>query len=170
MIPTVCAVQVPTDDDLIGALSLIFYVLFVVVYLKYVRMCMDLDRGSNEGGVMALLMKIKKAVRASTEDTSTHLTTRSIDLSRESAAQYYNFCVVVAIIGAGSMLADATITPALSILRHTTTHHHNRNRRVAFYCSCCYFLSAVRWRVWRTSISRRPSLRSGCRTLSCPSP
>ncbi|MGL6175376.1 MAG: potassium transporter Kup, partial [Vibrionaceae bacterium] len=83
----------PSAENILAIVSLIFWTLMLVVSLKYVLIVLRADdRG--EGGIMTLLSLA----------------------SRQSAAKWHPFLIMLGLIGAGLFLGDAVITPAMSVL------------------------------------------------------
>lgn len=78
--------------DVLGVLSLIFWCLIVVISFKYLAIIFRADN-DGEGGILALLALMK------------HKSTR-----------YEPLFYIVAIFGAGLLLGDAMLTPAISVI------------------------------------------------------
>jgi len=87
--------HIPTQFAILGALSLIFWSLIVVVTLKYVMLIMRADN-DGEGGVLALAA----------------LAHRSTGLGRWTKT----FIGIIAIIGLALFYGDGMLTPAISVL------------------------------------------------------
>ncbi|MFI4954592.1 MAG: potassium transporter Kup [Gammaproteobacteria bacterium] len=85
----------PTEVNVLGILSTIFWSLIIVVSLKYIMFVMRADN-NGEGGVMAL----------------TALAIRNV---RENQRQYM-FIMALGILGAALFYGDSVITPAISVL------------------------------------------------------
>ena len=84
-----------TVDNVLGGLSAIFWILMIVVSLKYVMLILRADN-QGEGGIMALFALAKAAVRE-----HPHWTPRLL---------------VIAVLGASLFYGDAVLTPAISVL------------------------------------------------------
>jgi len=85
----------PTSQNVLGALSLIFWSLIIVVSVKYLLFIMRADN-KGEGGIMALMALAQRSVRG-------------IPRLRLTIA-------VLAIFGAALFYGDGVITPAISVL------------------------------------------------------
>ncbi|MFO0996364.1 MAG: potassium transporter Kup [Alphaproteobacteria bacterium] len=85
----------PTEGNILGVLSLIFWSLFIVVTLKYVIVILRADN-RGEGGIMALLALVRRTLR-----------NRPMLL----AAMF-----PLGVIGAGLFFGDSVLTPAISVL------------------------------------------------------
>jgi len=83
-----------TDDRVLGALSLVFWTLTLIVSVKYVLIVMRADN-EGEGGIMVLASLADAVVR-----------------HRQSAA----IIMVLGVIGASLFYGDGIITPAVSVL------------------------------------------------------
>ncbi|PJD90451.1 MAG: potassium transporter Kup [Legionella sp.] len=79
------------QDAVLGVLSLIFWSLIVVISFKYLVIIFRADN-EGEGGILALLALIKRK--------TTH----------------YSFFYLIAIFGAGLLLGDGMLTPAISVI------------------------------------------------------
>ncbi|MBK8754163.1 MAG: potassium transporter Kup [Candidatus Competibacteraceae bacterium] len=86
---------VPTHDNVMGILSLIFWALIIVISIKYVTFVMRADN-RGEGGILALLA----------------LTARSF----KGTAQQRAWLIGLGIFGASLFYGDGVITPAISVL------------------------------------------------------
>uniref|UniRef100_A0A6B2KYH3 Potassium transporter n=1 Tax=Arcella intermedia TaxID=1963864 RepID=A0A6B2KYH3_9EUKA len=86
----------PSPADAIGACSLVIYSLLVMVIVKYILLLMSADHHS-EGGVFALC---------------------SLVVQKGSAAPRWlkKWVAVLGMVGAGLLLGDGAITPAISVL------------------------------------------------------
>lgn len=84
--------SVKDPEHVIGAISLIIWILTLVVTLKYVMIVLRAD-DHEEGGVFALLALLKSSGR-----------------------RWVRFFAVMLVFGAGLVLGDGIITPAISIL------------------------------------------------------
>jgi len=87
---------VPTPENILGVLSLIFWSLTMVVTLKYLTFIMRADN-QGEGGILALLALIPERLR----------TTNSGRIG---------WVAVLVIIGAALLYGDGMITPSISVL------------------------------------------------------
>lgn len=79
-----------TAVNVLGVLSLIFWSLILVVSVKYICYILRADN-DGEGGVLALLALIKRK-------------------------KQYRFFILLGVIGAGLLLGDSMITPAISVM------------------------------------------------------
>ena len=79
-------------DNILGVLSLIFWTLILVISTRYmsVFLCAD-NRG--EGGVLALLALLKR-----------------------KKSKFYSILFILGVLGAGLLLGDGMLTPAISVL------------------------------------------------------
>ena len=84
-----------TPDNVMGILSLIFWALLIVVSLKYVIFIMRADN-NGEGGIMALIALVKRAVPGHTRKSW--------------------WLLALGIFGASLFYGDGMITPAISVL------------------------------------------------------
>ena len=87
---------VPTPENILGVLSLIFWSLMMVVTVKYLTFVMRAD-DQGEGGILALLALIPERLR----------TTKSGRIG---------WVAVLVIIGAALLYGDGMITPSISVL------------------------------------------------------
>lgn len=78
--------------DVLGTLSLVFWSLIIVISLKYLVVIFRADN-DGEGGVLALLA-----------------------LLRQNTKRYQRYLYLVGIFGAGLMLGDGMLTPAISVV------------------------------------------------------
>lgn len=78
--------------DVLGVLSLIFWSLIIIISIKYLIIIFRADN-EGEGGILALLALIK-----------------------HKGAQYQSIFYLFAIFGAGLLLSDGMITPAISVI------------------------------------------------------
>lgn len=79
-------------DNVLGVLSLIFWVLILVISTRYMSVFLQADN-RGEGGVLALLALLKK-----------------------KHSRFYQVLFVLGVLGAGLLLGDGMITPAISVL------------------------------------------------------
>jgi KUP system potassium uptake protein len=86
---------VPTQTDVVGVVSLIFWALMLLVSLKYVQLVLRADN-DGEGGILALLSLVEG--------------------SRMMAGLRISLPVVLGVIGASLLYGDGVITPAISVL------------------------------------------------------
>lgn len=126
----------PSDADILGALSLIFWALTLVVSLKYVVFIMRTDN-DGEGGTMALLTLLQRMTpkpRSSPEsaisvplDVPEQDAPAPPDASPPSASappaqgimanpRVYRFLLILGLFGASLFYGDSLITPAISVL------------------------------------------------------
>jgi KUP system potassium uptake protein len=84
-----------TTDNIVGGVSTIFWILMIVVSLKYVLLVLRADN-RGEGGIMALLAMATAAVRKHPQWTSPLL--------------------ALGVFGAALFYGDAVLTPAISVL------------------------------------------------------
>lgn len=80
-----------TLPNILGVLSLIFWVLLLVISIKYLCVVLRADN-DGEGGILALMALLKK-----------------------SSGGYEKVFFLISIFGAGLMLGDGMITPAISV-------------------------------------------------------
>ncbi|MEO7433224.1 MAG: potassium transporter Kup [Dokdonella sp.] len=85
----------PTEANVLGVLSLIFWSLILVVSVKYAGFIMRADN-KGEGGIMALTALAQRSVR--------------------SSARARWWIVVLGLFGAALFFGDGVITPAISVL------------------------------------------------------
>ena len=78
--------------DVLGVLSLIFWALILVISVKYLWIIFRADN-EGEGGILALLALLKR-----------------------SDSRYIKFLFVLSIFGAGLLLGDGMLTPAISVV------------------------------------------------------
>ena len=81
-----------TPDNILGVLSLIFWSLILIISIKYLCYILRADN-DGEGGMLALLALLKR-----------------------SNGKYYNILFLVGILGAGLLLGDGMLTPAISVV------------------------------------------------------
>src|SRR3990167_11089868 len=81
-----------TPENVLGVLSLIFWSLILIISIKYLCFILRADN-DGEGGVLALLALLKR------ENGHT-----------------YKFLFLVGILGAGLLLGDGMLTPAISVV------------------------------------------------------
>lgn len=86
---------VPTSENVLGILSLVFWALTIVVSIKYVAFIMRADN-NGEGGIMALIAVVQRAV--------------------PPATRLSGLLAVLGIFGASLFYGDGMITPAISVL------------------------------------------------------
>lgn len=84
-----------TDAAVLGGLSTIFWILMIVVSLKYVMLVMRADN-RGEGGIMALLALASRALRGH--------------------ARWRTPVMLAGVIGASLFFGEAVLTPAISVL------------------------------------------------------
>ena len=84
----------PTQDNVLGVLSLIIYSLLLVISLKYVAIVMRADN-HGEGGILALTALLPP---------------------RETPGRSTSVLVLLGIFGAALLYGDGMITPAISVL------------------------------------------------------
>ncbi len=84
-----------TRDNILGGLSTIFWVLMIVVSLKYVTLVLRANN-RGEGGIMALLALATTSIKKHPEWTGTLL--------------------IIGVFGAALFYGDAVLTPAISVL------------------------------------------------------
>jgi len=85
----------PTEDNVLGILSLVFWSLILVVSVKYAGFIMRADN-KGEGGIMALTALAQRSVRSS------------------QRARWW--IIVLGVFGAALFFGDGVITPAISVL------------------------------------------------------
>jgi len=85
----------PTQGNILGILSMVFWSLMIVVGLKYVIFIMRADN-KGEGGIYALLAMLKGGPA--------------------SQGKWWSFLTVLAAFGAALLYGDGVITPAISVL------------------------------------------------------
>jgi KUP system potassium uptake protein len=85
----------PTEDNVLGILSLMFWSLILVVSVKYAGFIMRADN-KGEGGIMALTALAQRSVRSS------------------QRARWW--IIVLGLFGASLFFGDGVITPAISVL------------------------------------------------------
>jgi len=86
--------QPPTQDNILGVLSLIVWTLIMLVTVQYAWIAMNLSR-RGEGGTIVL---------------------KEILISSLNSRKMYGFVTMLAIIGVALLIGDGVITPAISIL------------------------------------------------------
>ena len=97
------------EDDLIGAMCILIYSLLLIVTVKYATFILMADN-KGEGGIFALTSLVPpsrrdmKKLREQNEEPPLYL--RWIKRA----------CVLMSIVGAGFILGDGAITPAISVL------------------------------------------------------
>lgn len=84
----------PTETNLLGVLSLIFWSLFLIITIKYVVIIMRADN-RGEGGSLALLAMIRRL---------------------EKGSRRRGLLIAVGILGTALFYGDGMITPAISVL------------------------------------------------------
>lgn len=84
----------PTQENILGVLSLIVWTLIMLVTIQYAWIAMNLSR-RGEGGTIVL---------------------KEILISSLKSPRMYGFVTVLAIIGVALLIGDGVITPAISIL------------------------------------------------------
>jgi KUP system potassium uptake protein len=86
---------VPTQSDVLGLVSLIFWAVLTVVAFKYVTVVMRADN-EGEGGILALLSLVVT--------------------ERQIAMRGFPILLILGIVGAAFIYGDGVITPAISVL------------------------------------------------------
>ncbi len=86
--------QPPTQDNILGVLSLIVWTLIMLVTIQYAWIAMNLSR-RGEGGTIVL---------------------KEILIASLKSRKMYGFVTMLAIIGVALLIGDGVITPAISIL------------------------------------------------------
>lgn len=81
-----------TTNNILGILSLVFWALILIISTRYVTVFLRADN-DGEGGVLAL-----------------------VSLLRRQGKKFPRFFVLIGIIGAGLLLGDGMITPAISVI------------------------------------------------------
>lgn len=81
-----------TRDNILGVLSLVFWALILVISTCYVSVFLNADN-DGEGGILALLSLLKR-----------------------QATRFRRIYYLVALLGAGLLLGDGMITPAISVI------------------------------------------------------
>ena len=84
-----------TETNVLGVLSMVFWLLLIVVSLKYVTFIMRADN-RGEGGIMALMALAQRGARES--------------------AMLRRWIVIFGLLGAALFYGDGVITPAISVL------------------------------------------------------
>jgi KUP system potassium uptake protein len=85
----------PTDENVLGVLSLIFWSLIIIISLKYLVLVMRADN-DGEGGILALMALVRPS--------NTH------------SGWKYAVILVLGLFGASLLYGDGIITPAISVL------------------------------------------------------
>jgi KUP system potassium uptake protein len=85
----------PTDDDVHGVISLVFWTITVIVSVKYVTLILRADN-DGEGGVMALAALVRRVLG---------------DVRGKAAV-----AMALGVLGASLFYGDSVITPAISVL------------------------------------------------------
>lgn len=130
----------PSQDDIYGAISLIFYVFTIIVILKYVLIVMFVGPNNGEGGQVAIYAKIARALKigpkgitipGSTETSDLELlsrqdTSKSFLSSSRSSTSFKNkpflvkiiakFILVCCFLGCSLIISDGLLTPTTSVL------------------------------------------------------
>ena len=86
---------VPSEGNVLGVLSLIFWSLIVIISIKYVIIVMRADN-DGEGGILALMSLVSSA-------------------EKKSGFKYF-FITTLGLFGAALLYGDGIITPAISVL------------------------------------------------------
>ncbi len=86
---------VPNHENVLGVLSLVFWVLILVVVMKYLTFVMRADN-NGEGGVLALLALVQR--------------------NYGPATRFRTVAYLVALVGTALLYGDGMITPAISVL------------------------------------------------------
>ncbi len=84
----------PTDDNVLGVLSLIFWSLIIIISIKYLTLVMRADN-DGEGGILALMALVKP---------------------EKTTGWKYLMILAVGLFGASLLYGDGIITPAISVL------------------------------------------------------
>ncbi|MCX7353330.1 MAG: potassium transporter Kup [Alphaproteobacteria bacterium] len=84
----------PTETNLLGILSLIFWSLFLIIAVKYVLIIMRADN-RGEGGSLALVAMMRRL---------------------EKGSRWRGLLIAIGILGTALFYCDAMITPAISVL------------------------------------------------------
>jgi KUP system potassium uptake protein len=84
----------PTADNVIGICSLVFWMILLVVVVKYIMFVMRADN-KGEGGILVLLALLSKG---------------------QGKSRLFGIAVTMALIGTALLGADGVITPAISVL------------------------------------------------------
>lgn len=84
----------PTDDNVLGVLSLIFWSLIIIITVKYLLLVMRADN-DGEGGILALMALVKP---------------------ENSKGWKYLLILTIGLFGAALLYGDGIITPAISVL------------------------------------------------------
>lgn len=79
-------------ENILGILSLIFWTLILVISTRYMSVFLNADN-QGEGGVLALLALIKR-----------------------KKTKFYPILFILAVLGAGLLIGDGMLTPAISVL------------------------------------------------------
>ncbi|NDE35380.1 MAG: potassium transporter Kup, partial [Gammaproteobacteria bacterium] len=85
----------PSDENILGILSLVFWSILIVISLKYVAFIMRADN-KGEGGIMALLSLVTQKARL--------------------GPGLQTFLIGLGLMGASLFYGDGVITPAISVL------------------------------------------------------
>lgn len=86
--------MLPTDENVMGILSLIFWSLIIVISIKYLLLVMRADN-DGEGGILALMALVKP---------------------EDSSGWKYLLILTIGLFGAALLYGDGIITPAISVL------------------------------------------------------
>jgi KUP system potassium uptake protein len=92
----------PTEENILGVLSLVIYALFVIVSVKYIAIVMRADN-QGEGGILALTALLPARNNGSSDRGIEGLLSRPM-------------LVLLGIFGAALLYGDGMITPAISVL------------------------------------------------------
>lgn len=84
----------PTDDNVLGVLSLIFWSLIIIISIKYLSLVMRADN-DGEGGILALMALVKP---------------------EKATGWKYILILTIGLFGASLLYGDGIITPAISVL------------------------------------------------------
>ncbi len=85
----------PTEENVLGILSLIFWSLIIIISIKYVLIVMRADN-DGEGGILALMSLV--------------------NTSENKKGFKYIFILTIGLFGAALLYGDGIITPAISVL------------------------------------------------------
>jgi KUP system potassium uptake protein len=98
-----------TPDNVVGALSLTFWALVIVICLKYLSAVMRADN-QGEGGILALTALLRPASRGRREATDTE------EPHQERRIAHTPPLILLGLFGASLLYGDGMITPSISVL------------------------------------------------------